>query len=105
MANLASTYWNQGRWEAAEKLFVEVMEIRKQKLGADHPDTLTSMNNLAYTWEGQGRQSKAIELMRECLRARQRILGAQHPYYLNSLKTLEMWELKHAEANANAHIS
>ncbi|KAH7336155.1 hypothetical protein BKA65DRAFT_527080 [Rhexocercosporidium sp. MPI-PUGE-AT-0058] len=47
IANLASTYSNQGRWEEAEKLELEVMETRKTKLGADHPDTLTSMGNLA----------------------------------------------------------
>ncbi|KAH7113481.1 hypothetical protein B0J13DRAFT_404088, partial [Dactylonectria estremocensis] len=29
MANLASTLWNQGRWEEAEKLEVQVMETSK----------------------------------------------------------------------------
>jgi hypothetical protein len=47
MGNLVSTYWNQGRWDGAEKLEVQAMETRKTKLGADHPDTLTSMANLA----------------------------------------------------------
>ncbi|KAJ5911034.1 uncharacterized protein N7473_000337, partial [Penicillium subrubescens] len=32
-----------------------VMETRKMKLGADHPDTLTSMNNLASTYMAQWR--------------------------------------------------
>jgi hypothetical protein len=49
MANLASTYRNQGRWDAAEELEVQVMETCKKKLGADHPDTLTSIANLAFT--------------------------------------------------------
>ncbi|KAJ5560231.1 kinesin light chain [Penicillium frequentans] len=49
MANLASTYRNQGRWEEAEQLEVQVIKIRKMKLGEDHPDTLTSMANLAST--------------------------------------------------------
>ncbi|KAF2842563.1 hypothetical protein M501DRAFT_1022519 [Patellaria atrata CBS 101060] len=34
MANLASTYRNQGRWKEAEKLDVEVMETRKRVLEA-----------------------------------------------------------------------
>ncbi|KAK3394971.1 Tetratricopeptide repeat-domain-containing protein [Podospora didyma] len=55
MGNLALTYGNQGRWEEAEKLFVQVMETSKTKLGADHPDTLMSMNNLASTYRNQGR--------------------------------------------------
>ena len=37
MANLASTYRNQGRWEEAEQLEVQVMETSKTKLGEDHP--------------------------------------------------------------------
>ena len=50
MANLASTYRNQGLWKEAEELFVQVIETRKRVLGAEHPDTLTSMNNLASTF-------------------------------------------------------
>ena len=49
MANLALTYRNQGRWDAAEELEVQVMEMSKKKLGVDHPSTLTSMANLAVT--------------------------------------------------------
>ncbi|KAL2859126.1 tetratricopeptide repeat protein, partial [Aspergillus lucknowensis] len=40
MANLASTYWNQGQWKEAEELEVQVMETRKHVLGPEHPDTL-----------------------------------------------------------------
>jgi hypothetical protein len=50
MANLASTYRNQGRWGEAEQLDVRVMETRKTVLGAEHPDTLTSIANLASTY-------------------------------------------------------
>ncbi|KAF8337241.1 hypothetical protein F5887DRAFT_1076645 [Amanita rubescens] len=42
MANLASTYRNQGRWDEAQKL--DVTNARKT---TDYPDTLTSMTNLA----------------------------------------------------------
>ena len=34
MGNLASTYRNQGRWNEAEQLDVQVMEMRKKVLGA-----------------------------------------------------------------------
>ncbi len=54
MANLASTYRNQGRWKEAEELEVGVMETTKRVLGKEHPDTLTIMANLAFTWKGQG---------------------------------------------------
>jgi hypothetical protein len=60
--NLALTYGNQGRWEEAEELDVEVMETRKKKLGADHLDTLTGMNNLALIYWSQDRWKEAEEL-------------------------------------------
>ena len=50
IANLASTYRNQGQWKKAEELDMQAMEIRKKVLGAEHPDTLTSMANLASTY-------------------------------------------------------
>ena len=53
MANLASTYWNQGRREEAEELNVQVIETRKKVLGLEHPFMLTSIANLAHTWKSQ----------------------------------------------------
>ena len=59
MANLAAAYWNQGRWNEAEQLEFHVMEMRKKLLGAEHPDTLTSMASLATTYRNQGRWNEA----------------------------------------------
>jgi hypothetical protein len=47
---LACTIWqNQGRWDEAEKLQVEVMNATKAKLGSDHlaHALATGMHNLA----------------------------------------------------------
>ena len=55
IANLASTYWNQGRWDEAEKLHMQVMETRKRVLKEEHPDTLSSMANLTAIYRNQGR--------------------------------------------------
>jgi hypothetical protein len=35
MANLASTYSDQGQWKEAEELFMQVMETRKRVRGAE----------------------------------------------------------------------
>ena len=50
MANLAVTYRNKGRWNEAEQLEVQVLEMRKKWLGAEHPDALTSIANFAATY-------------------------------------------------------
>jgi hypothetical protein len=91
MANLASTFWNQGRWKEAEELEVQVMETRKRVLGEEHPSTLTSMNNLAFTWKGQDRVEEAIRLMNHCIRLRMQVLGAEHPHTISLLETLNGW--------------
>ncbi|KAH8768413.1 hypothetical protein F5883DRAFT_366242, partial [Diaporthe sp. PMI_573] len=59
MANLASTFWNRGRWKEAEELEVQVKDTRKRVLGEEHPSTLTSMANLASTYRNQGRWKEA----------------------------------------------
>ncbi|MDI1492405.1 MAG: hypothetical protein OHK93_003619 [Ramalina farinacea] len=92
MANLASTYRNQGRWKEAEELEVRVMETRKRVLGEEHPDTLTSMANLAFTIKSQGRNDHAIELMKRCVKLRQQLLGLGHPQTETSLEALHKWE-------------
>ena len=72
MANLASTYRNQGRWKEAEELNVQVMETRKRVLGAEHPSTLSSMANLASTYRNQGRWKEAEELDVQVMEMRKR---------------------------------
>ncbi|KAK4129022.1 hypothetical protein N657DRAFT_652545 [Parathielavia appendiculata] len=96
MSMFALVQRDRGRWEEAEKLFVQklfvqVMETRKMKLGADHPDTLTSMANLAFTWKDQSRHTDALALMEECAEAQQRVLGADHPDAQSSSATVAEW--------------
>ena len=91
MANLASTYRNQGRWKEAEDLGVQVKETRKRVLGAEHPSTLISMNNLAFTLKGQGRNHEATSLMEKCVHMQKRILGPYHPNIGSSIGALNNW--------------
>ncbi|KAL2803369.1 hypothetical protein BJX63DRAFT_440189 [Aspergillus granulosus] len=111
MANLASTYSNQGRWNEAEKLKVQVMETRKTLnmqvmetfktvLGAEHPDTLTSMHNLAYTYNSMGKHTEASELMTQCAALRAKNIGPTHPHTLFSRDALKEWQkIDHHESS------
>ena len=87
MANLAATYRDQGRYDEAEKLQVQVMEIRKRVLGEKHPDTLTSIANLASIHRDQERW-KAEELFVQVMEIRKRVLGQEHPDTLTSMANL-----------------
>ncbi|KAH8723517.1 hypothetical protein GQ44DRAFT_595541, partial [Phaeosphaeriaceae sp. PMI808] len=59
MANLASTYRNQGRCEAAEEPDVQVMETRKRVLGPELQNRLTSVNQLGSVLVSQGKYEAA----------------------------------------------
>ncbi|KAH8598603.1 hypothetical protein B0O99DRAFT_505943 [Bisporella sp. PMI_857] len=100
MANLASTYRNQGRWNEAEDLDVQVIETRKRVLGPEHPDTLTSMANLASTYRHQGRGIDALKLMEECVMLRARTIGTNHPDTLSSRTTLLGWQTEQLDISA-----
>src|SRR6202035_1356135 len=50
MSRFALVFNENGYWNEAERLEVDVMELRKRLLGAEHPDTLSSMANLAETY-------------------------------------------------------
>ena len=89
MANLASTYMNQGRWDEAEKLEVDVMNSRKVKLGSDHPHTLTSMGNLAFTYWSQRRLDEACSLLFHAVQAMQQVTGSQHPKIIHYIQQLD----------------
>lgn len=64
----------QGELAGARTLYEQVLDARRRALGAEHPDTLQSMNNLAIILRALGdipaAQSLEDELAR--LRARQR---------------------------------
>ncbi|KAJ5184564.1 hypothetical protein N7472_009404 [Penicillium cf. griseofulvum] len=101
MANLASTYTNQGRWEEAEQLQVQVMETNKTKLGEDHPYTLSSMANLASTYTNQGRWEEAEQLQVQVMETSKRILGEDHPNTLSSMANLAFtWKSSAHDAKA-----
>ncbi|KAI9763277.1 MAG: hypothetical protein M1839_006524, partial [Geoglossum umbratile] len=71
--------YSDGRYDEAEKSFLQVMETRKRKLGAEHPSTLASIANLASTYRNQGRWKEAEELEVQVMETRKRVLGEEHP--------------------------
>ena len=48
-------------------------------LGADHPDTIASVNNLANCLTAQGKTAEAEPMIRQALAAYTRVLGTDHP--------------------------
>ncbi|CZR68366.1 uncharacterized protein PAC_18265 [Phialocephala subalpina] len=81
-------YWEQGRSDEAEKLEVEVLDLRKEVLGPKHPDTITAIANLASTWRKQGRSGEAEKLEIEVLDLQKEVLGPKHPDTITAMANL-----------------
>jgi hypothetical protein len=67
-----------------------VIEMRKIVLGAEHPDTLTSMNNLASTYGNQGGWKEVEELFLQVMETRKTVLGVEYPDTLTSMNNLAL---------------
>ena len=78
--NLAGLYKSQGRYEEAEPLYIQALDMRKKLLGEEHPDVATSLNNLAGLYSSQGRYEEAEPLYIQALDMYKKLLGDEHPY-------------------------
>jgi tetratricopeptide (TPR) repeat protein len=88
IGNLARIYSEQGRWDEAEHLELQVMNIRKKLFGTEHQHTLLSMGNLASTYFDQGRWNEAEQLELQVIDIRKKLLGTEHPDILKSTERL-----------------
>jgi hypothetical protein len=59
-------------------LLRELFEVQ-QRVGAEHPNTLTTNHNLCVELDAQRKYSEAEAICREVLAAQQRVFGADHP--------------------------
>ena len=86
--NLARLYYFQGRYNDAEPLFLQSLDILKLQLGNDHPDVAQSLNNLAQLYYSQGRYNDAELLYLQSLDILKRQLGYDHPDVATNLNNL-----------------
>jgi tetratricopeptide (TPR) repeat protein len=88
LANLASTYSRNGRWEAAAELEEIILEGRRKSLGAEHPDTLKMMGYLVTSYHKQGRLEEASKLGEKVMEVKRKTLGMKHPETLTAMENL-----------------
>eukprot|EP00798_Chlamydomonas_sp_ICE-L_P015437 gene15437-21524_t len=77
-----------GQYKKAESMYQRALDARKCVSGADHPDTIDSINNLAVCIQEQGRNQEAEPMHQQALEARKRVLGADHPDTIASINNL-----------------
>jgi tetratricopeptide (TPR) repeat protein len=75
---LGRIYLMQGKAKEAETLYRELVKLRTEKLGLDHPDTLKSWINLVVALDGEGKYIDAERENRAALAETERALGPEH---------------------------
>jgi tetratricopeptide (TPR) repeat protein len=80
MESLAMSYLELGGelLSPAHELMTEVLELRKKKLGREHPYTLLAICNLGRIKSALNRTDEAEEIMRAALPIAERTLGENH---------------------------
>ena len=98
---IGETYLALGVSETAEKNLARASELRRAKLGADHRETLESLNALGLAYAEEGRHDEAESLYNKVLEAQRRTLGPddrETVRTLNNMATLRDEQGKYAEA-------
>jgi tetratricopeptide (TPR) repeat protein len=86
IANLASLYRNQGKYEQAEQLYRR--SLARAEKAADHFSIATSLNNLAELCRLQSNYEQAELLYKQALSYLEQSLGLEHPYIATILENL-----------------
>ncbi len=76
---LAATMNTLGLADRAEPVLTDALNIRREILGSDHPDTLTSAHAMGSLLGGLGKYDAAYERLQDTYERRVRTLGANHP--------------------------
>ena len=72
---IGETFAGLGLIQESLSAFQRVTELRRQTLGAEHPETLASMSHLAAALQDAGRVDEAISLFESTLSKRIAVLG------------------------------
>jgi CHAT domain-containing protein/Tfp pilus assembly protein PilF len=77
-----------GRYERALERFRLSRDIRRDRLGASHGDTLIAQGNMSLVLARLGRWREADPMMREVLAGNRRLLGDGHPRTVTNMTNL-----------------
>jgi tetratricopeptide (TPR) repeat protein len=90
MNNLALAYLDNKQPSKALPLLEQTLDKMKARLGADHPDTLTTMSALGGVYRRSGQWAKALPLLEEALAGHKAKRGLDHPNTLIAMNNLAM---------------
>ncbi|TVQ62827.1 MAG: serine/threonine protein kinase [Phycisphaerales bacterium] len=88
LQTVADTLRGLGLLDLATDPQQRALAIRRELLGANHPDTLSSIHNMGALLLNQGKLPEVEPYYREALEGRRRALSADHPSTLDSINSM-----------------
>lgn len=88
IANLASIYTHQKKFQEAEDLYRQAIAIRVAKLGPEHPDVALSLMAFGVGLQRAKRFKEAREVLEQSLAIRRKSVGENTPVVADSLTAL-----------------
>ncbi|KAI1439358.1 hypothetical protein F5Y02DRAFT_424100 [Annulohypoxylon stygium] len=88
--NVAASHSILGKYNEAEQMYRQTLELTERVLGRENPSTLDSMNNLAVVLGNQGKYEEAEQMHRQTLELRERVLGRENPSTFDSMNNLAL---------------
>lgn len=85
---IGMAYIELGVYPEAQRQLERVVELRRQALGEENPDTLVSLRNLAGLYHGQTRYGQSEALYSKVLEIQGRVLPKDHPDLVESMLEL-----------------
>ena len=90
-----------GRYEEAEALHWEALELSKDVRRAEHLDTVREMHRLALVWHALGKFESARALMGQAADLQSDVFGPSHPDTIESVTALASWQQSQDEHNVH----
>ncbi|KAF2464103.1 TPR-like protein [Lindgomyces ingoldianus] len=79
-----------GQYNVAKEMGASALQAREATLGAEHPDTLNSINGLGVILSRQGKYKEAQAMNRRALGGCEKTLGKEHPDTLTCVSNLAL---------------
>src|SRR5262245_12356729 len=75
---LAKVLYSQGKYDEAERSYLQAVAVLEKKLGPGHLRVAESLNGLALIYQMQGRYKEAEPLFSRASRISEKVLGPEH---------------------------
>ena len=85
---IADTYQTIGLPGSSHPLQESALRTRREKLGDEHPDTLSSISRMGVLLTRMGKYEEAMPYYREALEGQRRVLGDDHADTLHSIRNM-----------------